>query len=210
MQESGSLVAFLATVTAISLTGVIVPGPVTAVTITRSMQRKAAGPLIALGHAIVELPIILLVWLGFATFMAAPWARVVVGIAGGIVLIWMGVGTLRTKPQAFEQRREVGRGCVFAGITTTLANPYLLVWWGTIGAALVMGAGAWGLAGVLAFAVTHLLCDLGWLCILSWGIFTSRRFFKPEVLRALLAVCGVALLGFGVYFLISGARSLPL
>ncbi len=210
MQESGSLLALLATVTAISLTGVIAPGPVTAVTITKGVQRKWAGPLVALGHAIVELPMFLLVWLGFATFLAAPWVRVVVGVAGGLVLIWMGIGMLRTKQQAFEQQRDVGRGCVLAGMTTSIANPYWLLWWATVGPALVVRASAWGLLGVLAFAAAHLLCDLGWLSFLSWGVFTSRRFFKAGVFRAVLAACGVALLGFGVYFIVSGARFLSL
>ncbi len=205
MQGSGSLIALLATATAISLTGVMAPGPVTAITVTEGLRRKEAGPLIALGHGIVELPMILLVWLGFATVLAAPWARVIIGIAGGIVLMWMGIGMLRTKPQAFEQHREVRRGCVLAGMTTSVANPYWLVWWTTVGATLVASASAWGLFGVLAFAATHLLCDLGWLSFLSWGVFTSQRFFKPEVFRTLLAVCSAALLGFGLYFLISGA-----
>jgi threonine/homoserine/homoserine lactone efflux protein len=63
MQEHGSLIALLATVTAISLTGVIAPGPVTAITITRGMRRRDAGLLIAVGHGMVEMPMILLVGL---------------------------------------------------------------------------------------------------------------------------------------------------
>jgi len=210
MQEHGSLIALLATVTAISLTGVIAPGPVTAITVTKGVHRKEAGLLIALGHGIVEMPIILLVWLGFATVMSGQWPRIVVGIAGGAVLIWMGIGMLRTRTQAFDERLDVAKGCVAAGVTTTLANPYLLVWWVTVGATLIASAGAWGLIGVVAFAVTHWLCDAGWLSFLSWGVFTSRRFLTPALYRAMIAVCGVVLLGFGVYFLASGASSLPL
>lgn len=208
MAESGSLLALLATVTAISITGVIAPGPVTAVTITKSMSRKGAGVLIAAGHGIVEMPIIALIWLGFATVLAAPAVKVVVGVAGGVVLIWMGIGMLRTKPQAFGERREVASGCVLAGMSTTLANPYLLVWWATVGAALVASASAWGLWGVAAFGVAHWLCDLGWLSIVSWGVFSSRRFWTPAVHRTLLLVCGILLLGFGVYFIVAGAGSL--
>lgn len=204
MQEPGSLLALLATVTAISLTGVMAPGPVTAVTITKGAARKEAGALIAVGHGIVEVPVIVLIGLGFAAFMAVPGVRVAVGIVGGGVLIWMGLNMLRTRPQAFEQRREVAGGCVLAGLTTTAANPYWFVWWATVGAALVVSASAWGLVGLLAFAVTHWLCDLGWLSFLSWGVFTSKRIWTPTVYRVVLAVCGAVLLGFGIYFISSG------
>jgi threonine/homoserine/homoserine lactone efflux protein len=208
MHEVGSLVALLATVTAISLTGVMAPGPVTAVTVTKGAGRKEAGALVALGHGIVELPMIVLIWLGFATVMSAPGMKAAVGIAGGAMLLWMGIGMLRTNPESFQERRDVASGCVLAGLTTTVANPYWFVWWATVGAALVASAGAWGILGIAAFAVTHWLCDVGWLSFLSWGVFTSRRFWTPRVHRTMLAVCGIALLGFGVYFLASGTGAL--
>jgi len=205
MQEMGSPITLLATVVAISLTGVIAPGPVTAVTITKGAERKEAGALIALGHGMVEMPMIVLIGLGFATVMAAPGVKAVVGVVGGGVLVWMGIGMLRTKPHAFEERREIARGCVVAGLTTTVANPFWFVWWATVGAALVASAGTWGIVGVAAFAVTHWLCDLGWLSFLSWGVFTTRRLWNPGVYRAILVVCGAVLLGFGAYFLVVGA-----
>ncbi len=205
MEDSGSLIALLFTVTAISLTGVMAPGPVTAVTVTKGAARKEAGALIAVGHGIVEVPVILLIGLGFAAFMGAPVVKAVVGVLGGGVLVWMGVGMLRTKPQAFEERREVARGCIVAGLTTTVANPYWFVWWATIGAALVASAGTWGVVGLAAFALTHWLCDLGWLSFLSWGVFTSRRLWTSAVYRGILVLSGAVLLGFGAYFLVTGA-----
>lgn len=208
MHEGGSLIALLATVTAISLTGVIAPGPVTAMAITRGMERKEAGLLIAVGHGIVEIPTIAVVWLGFATIMAAPWVKVAVGIAGGIVLVWMGIGMVRAQPQSPGEQPRVTRGCVLAGVTTTVANPYWLMWWGTIGAALVASAGAWGFVGIGAFALTHWLCDAGWLSLLSWGVFSSKRLLAGGAQRVMLMVCGAVLVGFGLYFLGAGALSL--
>jgi threonine/homoserine/homoserine lactone efflux protein len=208
MYEFGSLAAVLATVTAVSLTGVMAPGPVTAVTVAKGATRKEAGALIALGHGMVEMPMIVLVWLGFTAVMATPSVKVLIGGIGGAVLIWMGIGMLRTDPVAFGQRREVAGGCVLAGLTTTVVNPYWFLWWATVGAALVASASPWGLLGVAAFAVTHWLCDLGWLSFLSWGVFTSRRFWTPRVYRAMLIVCGVVLLGFGAYFAGTGVLSL--
>ena len=208
MAEHGSLAALLFTVTAISLTGVMAPGPVTAVTITKGATRPGAGALVALGHGIIEMPLIILIGLGFATVLAVPGVRVAVGLAGGAVLIWMSIGLLRTKEQMPIARQEVRGGCVLAGLTTTAANPYWFVWWVTVGAALVASASAWGLIGVVAFALAHWACDLGWLSFLSWGVFTSRRLWTPRIYRGILVACGIVLAGFGVYFIVSTAASL--
>ena len=208
MQESGSLFTLLLAVTAISLTGVMAPGPVTAVTITKGAVRKESGVLLALGHGIVEMPMIALIALGFAAVVTVPGVKAIVGLLGGGVLVWMGAGMFRTKVEAFDARRDPSRGCLLAGLTATAANPYWFVWWATVGATLVARASAWGLVGLAAFALTHWLCDLGWLSFLSWGVFTSRRFWTPAVHRGVLVVCGSVMVGFGVWFIISGIRLL--
>jgi threonine/homoserine/homoserine lactone efflux protein len=208
MTESGSFGALILTITAISLTGAMAPGPVTAVTITKGAMRPGAGALVALGHGIVEIPVVILIGLGFTTVLAVPGVRVAVGLAGGAVLIWMSVGLLRTREQVSGEREDVRGGCVLAGLTTTVANPYWLVWWATVGATLVASASMWGLVGIVAFALAHWACDLGWLSFLSWGVFTSRRLWTPRIYRGILVACGVVLAGFGVYFIVSTVASL--
>ncbi len=208
MDSPGSLLALLATVTAISLTGVMAPGPVTAVTITKGATRKEAGALIALGHGIIEIPLIVLIGLGFAAVMAMPGVKTGIGLVGGAALIWMGGSMFRVPAESFEDRKDVASGCVVAGLTTTAANPYWFVWWATVGAALVASASAWGLVGLAAFAITHWLCDIGWLSFLSWGVFSSRRFWTPHVHRTILCLCGAVLAGFGIYFLVGGVQQL--
>jgi len=205
MESPGSLLPLLFTVTAISLTGVIAPGPVTAVAITKGAVRKEAGVLVALGHGLVEVPMIALVALGFASVMAVPGVKATIGLLGGVVLVWMGVGMFRTHIKAVDSGREVSRGCVLAGLTTTAANPYWFVWWVTVGATLVVSASAWGLVGVAAFTLAHWLCDLGWLSLLSWSSFTSRRFWTPAVHKGIFVVCGSVMAGFGIYFIVTGA-----
>ena len=48
---------FLASVFLISLSGVLMPGPLFAVTIQKAAKSKTAGALIAVGHGIVEFPL---------------------------------------------------------------------------------------------------------------------------------------------------------
>jgi len=54
---------FLASVVFISLSGVLLPGPLFAVTIEKATKSKTAGALIAFGHGIVEFPLMFLIFL---------------------------------------------------------------------------------------------------------------------------------------------------
>jgi threonine/homoserine/homoserine lactone efflux protein len=191
----------LSTVT-ISLSGVLMPGPVFAVTIARGRQSPWAGLLVALGHGLVEFPLMALVAWGLASFFQQRPVQVVVGLAGGAVLVWMGIGMLRRQPEE-EVESKVRAGPVLAGVATTAANPYFFLWWGTVGALLLSRALALGLAAVALVAVTHWLCDLGWDLLVSSLTYHSRRLWTPLVYRLVLGLCGLLLVGFGVYFAVS-------
>lgn len=204
MIAASNLPLLLASAIAISLTGVMMPGPVTAVAVTKGSQRKAAGALVALGHGLVELPLIALIYLGFDHFLTLGEVKISVGLAGGLLLIWMALQMFKIRPLVFDQGKEMSRGCVVAGLATTAANPYFFVWWATVGAALLASARAFGSSGVVALGATHWLCDLGWLFLVSWVVFKSRRLWTPRVHRVVFGVCAVILAGFGAWFIFSG------
>ncbi len=62
---------FLLSLVGISLSGVMMPGPMFAVTLAKSYKSQLAGTQIALGHAIVEIPLMLLIYFGFGRFISA-------------------------------------------------------------------------------------------------------------------------------------------
>jgi len=202
--ETTSLPLFLGSVIAISLTGVMMPGPVTAVTVTKGSRRVSAGALIAVGHGLIELPLIVLIYFGLASFFELNGVRIGVGLAGGLVLLWMSWSMFRNMPSVFGEHRETTHGSVVAGIATTAANPYFFVWWATVGAALLTSAREFGGAGVAAMGVTHWLCDFGWLWLVSWAVFKSKPLWTQKVNRVVFGVCSAVLAGFGVWFIYSG------
>jgi len=72
----------------IGLSGALMPGPVLTVAISETTRRGFwAGPLIVLGHAILEVTLLALLVLGFADLIRKPGLMGVVGIAGGAVLL---------------------------------------------------------------------------------------------------------------------------
>ena len=57
----------------IALSGALMPGPVLTITISESTKRGfIAGPLIVLGHAILEISLLVLLVLGFADLINNP------------------------------------------------------------------------------------------------------------------------------------------
>jgi len=61
---------FLLSAAGISLSGVMMPGPLTAATIAKGYREQNAGIFIAMGHAVIELPLMALIYFGFAQFFA--------------------------------------------------------------------------------------------------------------------------------------------
>ncbi len=197
---------FLTSVALISLSGVMMPGPVFAVTLDRGSKSQFAGIQVAVGHALIEIPLILLIYYGFAPFFQDALVQKVLYLLGGAVLVWMGVGILRARGKAIKKRGELPRNSILAGAATTALNPLFILWWVTIGSMLIMKSLSFGLIGFVLFAVVHLLCDFGWLAFVSVMVHRTKSMWGGRVQRGLLIVSSLLLIGFGGWFLISGIR----
>ena len=200
---TANLGLFLLSAAGISLSGVMLPGPLTAATIAKGYRDKNAGALIALGHAVVEFPLMALVYFGFAYFLASPAARHVVGVAGGLMLIFMGLMVFRTARKSEGEAADLPYNSFIAGVVMTGANPYFFLWWATIGIALIAAAAEFGVWGLLLFAVVHWSCDLVWEQFVSMSVFRTRHLWTQKVQTIVFGICALVLIGFGVWFCIS-------
>ena len=185
----------------ISLSGVMAPGSVTAATIAQGTRSKHAGTLIAVGHGIIEIPLIFLIMLGLGAILEAHFVKIAIGLAGGAFLIWMGTQMLRQvrKPD-FAPEKAYTTGPVMTGFILSISNPYFLLWWASVGLNLAMKAKELGIIAFALFAFIHWLCDLVWLEILSAASFKGTTLLGPKSQRIVLAVCGAALIVFGAMF----------
>jgi threonine/homoserine/homoserine lactone efflux protein len=195
---------FLLSAIGISLSGVIAPGPLTAATITKGYNDKYAGTFIALGHAIIELPLMALIYFGFSQFLASPEVKKIIGVIGGLLLVFMGVMLFRTMNKSIgEAGGDLPSNSFTTGIILTGANPYFLLWWATIGIALIYGAAEFGIYGLIIFAIVHWLCDLFWEQLVSFTVFKTRHLWTPKVQKVVFGICALVLIGFGIWFCIS-------
>jgi len=188
------------------------PGPVMTVTIAHAIKRgHSAGPLVSLGHGLVEASLVVALALGLSRLFQLPLVSGIVGVAGGLSLLYMGTSMIRSPaPAILTTDRTTGRGMgsVAAGALTSVSNPYWVLWWATAGATFLMTSLQYGAAGVAAFYAGHFMADLGWLSAVGSAVATGRKLITPRIYRGILAVCGAFLLALGIYFLVSGVESL--
>jgi len=204
-----SLPLFLIQVIIISLSGVMAPGPVTTAAIAMGARSRYAGPLIAIGHGIVEFPLMVLIVLGMDTILKSTTTQIVIGLAGGTFLLIMAIQMLRSLTSLKDPEANVTKSRpVIAGIVLSGGNPYFLVWWATVGLTLAMTAKGLGIWAFVLFAIIHWLCDLVWLGALSWASFKGSMLFGPRVQRTVLLICSLALFAFGLFFIYNAIRSL--
>ena len=201
---------FLASVVLISLTGVMMPGPLFAVTIEKAAKRKTAGLLISFGHGIVEFPLMFLIYFGIAQIVAfeiLQTVQVTVGLIGGVLMMFMGFRIFRNRNKPINEYESPKQESLIAGIWTTAANPGFILWWLTIGTSLVIIARSFGLLAFTVFAVVHWLCDFLWYTVVAFLIYKSQRFWNKRVNQAILIFCFTILIVFGVWFLSSALWS---
>ena len=213
-----NLAALFAFAFGTGFTGAVAPGPVLFATVRWSVQRgRWVGPLVTLGHMIVEAPLMAAVVLGLGKVLSADRFVGLVGLAGGAVLLAMGAMMVRTAPAVTLPPREgdaEGRErialwrIVATGALTSLSNPYFTVWWATVGLTLLARAAPAGLAGYSVFYVGHVMADLVWYSSVSESMHRGRRLMSDRAYRWLVGGCGVLMAGFGVLFAIGGYRFL--
>jgi threonine/homoserine/homoserine lactone efflux protein len=198
------VIAFFLKAVVISLTGVVAPGPMTAATLAAAVRRPHAGAWVALGHAVVEIPLIFLIILvaQVEQFLRLPAARIAIGLAGGALLIWMGGQILLSLRRPLAPGGAArSRHPFVSGVVLSAGNAYFLLWWATVGLALASEARQWGVLALGAFAVVHWLCDLTWLEALSLATFKGSRLLGERSHKVFLGLCAIAIVFFGAKFL---------
>lgn len=90
------MILFLIQAFIISLTGVMAPGPVTAVTVGAGTRSPHAGALVAIGHGIIEFPLMVLIYFGLGHVLSMGYVKAAVFTLGGLFLLFMGIDMLKS------------------------------------------------------------------------------------------------------------------
>jgi len=202
------MLPILLSIIVISFSGVMMPGPMFAVTLVKSYKSPWAGTQIALGHAVIEVPLILLIYFGFAQFFQNSVVQLVLSVLGGGMIIWLGISMFRTRTEVVKGGKDLPYSAFTAGIITSGLNPFFLLWWATIGSMLIMKFLDFGIMGLTIFIVAHWLCDLIWLSFVSVTVYKTHSLWRMKFQEWLFIACSLLLVGFGGWFVVSGIQSI--
>ncbi len=160
----------------------------------------------ALGHGMVEFPLMVAILYGLGYLLNVVSVKAGVAFVGGILLLAMGVGMFRSAKGGELPSAGYHSSSITAGILLSLSNPYFLIWWVTVGAALILQSVKFGILGFLIFALAHWLCDFGWYTFLSILSYRGGRFFGRAFQRIVFIACGGFLLFLGGMYVADAVR----
>ena len=196
----------------IAFSGAMMPGPLLTVTISESVRQGGwVGPKIIAGHAVLEIILIIGVLLGLAPFLKNEIFFILIAIIGGGIMIWMAWGMFSSLQQ-LNINREANtkkQGNIYlSGVLMSLANPYWIIWWATIGLGYILHSIKYGILGIVLFFIGHILGDLVWYSSISFAIGKGRNLFTNRIYRILVGACATFLTAFAIWLIYTGGAKL--
>ena len=207
----------------LSASGVLSPGPLFfANLLYGSKEGVRSGIKIALGHTIVELPLILIISLGligFSFMILEDEGLRIIGVIGGVAIIIFssshinGIIRKRTIAATMPKANSDGTlsllkklasktkgGPLFAGIAFTALNPFFITWWLTVGLKLISDSVyVFGFKeGVFILYSSHIWMDYAWLSFTAYLVFKGRTFLKGRLYNLFLLSISFILIFYGL------------
>ncbi|HXY82936.1 MAG TPA: LysE family transporter [Candidatus Saccharimonadales bacterium] len=204
-----NLIDFVGTVVVVTASGALAPGPLTFGIIVHGSEGGArSGIACALGHMIVEFPLVLALTFGLTAAIAQPVIKTTVGLVGGVGLICFGgmqiYETLTKKMPSKTKASNVPGSSILLGLVLTGLNPYFILWWFTIGSVLILQALTYAaLLGVLIMYISHVWMDYAFLATLAHFGKRGKAFLGSQYYRFVLLAFGLILVYYGLTCLVA-------
>ena len=199
-----NIIEFAIIVIIISASGVMSPGPLFAANITYGLkQGTKAGIKIAIGHSLVELPLVILLGIGILSLEIFPEFKTIISILGAITLFvfaFIQIKSTLKKNEKYETKLK--QGPIITGVLLSALNPFFIIWWLTIGLKLISDAMAiWAFVGILIVFVLHVWMDFVWLGSTAFLISKSKKIISNTNYKIIMLALSAVLIYFGITFL---------
>jgi threonine/homoserine/homoserine lactone efflux protein len=192
----------------IGFSGAVSPGPLLAVTVEETIRKDfKAGPLIIIGHSILEFLMVLLLVFGFGDFLKKEIIQRYLSIFGGSFLIYTGISIFFSDKKIKNEKYESipckkNHFFILKGFFVSLSNPYWSIWWITIGLVYLSFAFPYGFKGIFLFFTGHILSDFLWYSLVSYFVFKSKKVINEKYLKTLSYFFCIFLIFFGMFLIV--------
>jgi threonine/homoserine/homoserine lactone efflux protein len=207
----------------VALTGAMSPGPLFTYTIMKSIKTPRRGFLmglwIVIGHAILEFALICILLLGFAALLQQSIILKIIGVLGCGLLLYFGISIIldvknnKISTEFLTKESEIStkppskglENPIIGGVIVSMSNPYWWLWWAAIGFAFMLKYNITftNIPGLVAFFLGHEMGDLVWYFFVSVLVSLGKRAINKKIYYAILILCGLFMIGFGLYLGIS-------
>jgi len=196
-------IEFAVTVILVSASGVMAPGPLFAANIASGLRGGGkAGIKMAVGHTIVELPLVILLGIGVFSFGIFPEFKTLISILGAITLFVFAGIQIKTTLQMKETTFNLKHNTVLTGIILSALNPFFIIWWLSVGFKLISDAMLmWAVAGIFIVFLLHIWMDFVWLYSIAGLASKSSKIISGKNYRILMVCLSVMLIYFGISFM---------
>ncbi len=209
-----NLYDFIATVIVVTASGAFAPGPLFFGLLMHGSKYGArSGFSCAVGHTLVEFPLVLALALGLLAATSQPIIKNVIGLVGGLGLIIFGAVQMYQTGKSIGESAEIPKtrnlpaSSLVLGLALTGLNPYFIIWWLTIGSILIVQALAFAaIMGVLIMYIAHVWMDYAFLTTIAHLGRKSKAVVGSRYYKLVLVAFGLILIYYGTTFMLDALR----
>jgi len=201
----------------ISVSGVLSPGPLFFANLVLSKNGGFwSGIKVAIGHTIVELPVVILYSIPLIIFSSQSVTFSIINfisLIGGISLIVFGILFVvkiiskNNKHNYIIESSKIEKP-VIAGILFTGINPFFFLWWLSVGIKLISDSIA--LVGYpigIAFLfLVHVWMDYAWLGLTSYFASKGISVLRSQYHKFIILILTIPLFYYGINFTLTAIR----
>jgi threonine/homoserine/homoserine lactone efflux protein len=201
----------------VSMSGVLSPGPLFFANLVLSKNGGFwSGIKVAIGHTIVELPVIILYSIPLVTFSSLNVNFSIINVIsfiGGISLIAFGIlyvvrALSKSDNSPYIVKSSRIENPILAGILFTGLNPFFFIWWITVGIKLISDSIAllgYPLGIAFLFFV-HVWMDYAWLGLSSYFASRGIKVIPSRYQKFIVLLLAAPLFYYGIYFTLTAMR----
>ncbi|MDW0195238.1 MAG: LysE family transporter [Nitrososphaeraceae archaeon] len=197
----------------VSVSGVFSPGPLLFANLALSKYGGFwSGIKIAIGHTIIELPVIILLSLPFVVLspinLTFSTTKIITFIAGAFLIVFGILYVVRTIRTMGSPNSAISTSWIenpyLAGIMFTSLNPFFIVWWTTVGVKLISDSISLlgHPAGIAFLFFAHIWMDYAWLGLSSYLASRGFNIIRSEYHKYITILLTVPLFYYGIYFIL--------
>jgi len=182
-------------------------GPVNVEIIKRGLNSGFRQALLTgAGAMCADATYLTLIFFGLTAFLNNAAMKIVLGVTGSFILIYLGVASVKDFPRKLmvtdDRQRRLFKSSFAAGFALAISSPMTIVWWtGVFGALLASQAHPQANISAFLSCLSILLGCFLWVFSLATALHWGKKFINEKIAGAISLIAGIFLIGFGIYFL---------